>query len=75
MNQSIQKTPSWPGAVTQACNPSYLGGRDQKNCGLRATSAKVHKTPSQAMTGQGSSCVSSQLSGEVQMGETWSGLA
>jgi hypothetical protein len=25
----------WPGTVDQVCNPSYLGGRDQEDHGLR----------------------------------------
>jgi hypothetical protein len=34
--------------VAHACNPSYLGGRDQENCGLKPAPGKlVQETVSQ----------------------------
>jgi hypothetical protein len=32
--------------VAHACNPSYSGGRDQKDCSLKPVGQTVHKTPS-----------------------------
>jgi hypothetical protein len=29
------------GLVTQACNPTYLGGRNWEDCGLRPARAKI----------------------------------
>jgi hypothetical protein len=37
--------------VAQACNPSYLGGRDGEDCGSRPAQTNVQKTPSQPMAG------------------------
>jgi hypothetical protein len=34
-----------PGAVAQAYNPSYLGGWDQEDGGLRTAWQKVHEIP------------------------------
>jgi hypothetical protein len=31
--------------VAHACNPSYLGGRDQKDCGSRPAQAKREQDP------------------------------
>jgi hypothetical protein len=35
-----QKQYRKPGVVAHTCNPSYLGGRDQEDCGLRPAQAK-----------------------------------
>jgi hypothetical protein len=31
--------------MTHACNPSYLGSRDQEDCGMRSAWAKSSKDP------------------------------
>jgi hypothetical protein len=36
-----------PGAVVHICNPSYLGGRDQEDHGLKPAQANSSKTLSQ----------------------------
>jgi hypothetical protein len=34
-----------PGVVAHACNPSYLGGRDQEDCGLKPAQANISMRP------------------------------
>jgi hypothetical protein len=33
---------TWPGTVAHKSNPSYFGGRDQENLGLRSIWAKTY---------------------------------
>jgi hypothetical protein len=42
----IQSLDFQPGAMVQAHNPIYLGGRDLEERGLRPTQQKVCETPS-----------------------------
>jgi hypothetical protein len=51
------------------CDPSYLGGKDRKDCDSKPALAKHHlRSPSQSMAGRGGMCLSSQLLGEAQIG-------
>jgi hypothetical protein len=60
----------WLAAVAHTCNPSYSGGRDQKDAVRGQCRQKVCETPSQSMLGQGAVCLSSQLYQEAQIGES-----
>jgi hypothetical protein len=46
------------GAVAPTCNPSYSGGRDQDNRGLRPVQAKVSETPFQLTAVRGGAYLS-----------------
>jgi hypothetical protein len=56
--------------VAQACNPSYFGGRDQKDHGLRPAEQIVHETLPQPVARQNCMCISSQLQG-LQSRPVW----
>jgi hypothetical protein len=51
------------GAVTQDCNASYSGGRDQEDGGPRLAWAKTFGRSSQPVAGHGGASLSSQLCG------------
>jgi hypothetical protein len=55
------------GKVAQTCNPSSLGGRDQKIAGRGQPKQKVCKNPCQAMSGYSGECLLSQLHEEAQL--------
>jgi hypothetical protein len=42
--------------VAQVYNPSYLGGRDRKDCGSDQPRLRAHKTPTQPMAEHGGVC-------------------
>jgi hypothetical protein len=46
-----------PNMVTQTCNPSFWGGRDQEDHDLRPPGAEVCKTPSQPIPGPSGECL------------------
>jgi hypothetical protein len=67
------KMSAYSGAVAYACNPSYLGSRDGEDQGSRPAVGKMFtRPPSQPMAGCGGTYLSSQLCGEVQIGESLS---
>jgi hypothetical protein len=43
----IRMTESWSDKMAHACNPRYLGGRDQEDPSSKLAGEKVSKTPSQ----------------------------
>jgi hypothetical protein len=51
----------WSGTVVHACNPNYIGGRDQEDCSSEASPGKKLCQP---MTDYGGTHLSSQLPGK-----------
>jgi hypothetical protein len=47
---SLEGNSKAPGPVADACDSSYLGGNDWKDCGWRLDQAKVSKIPSQPIS-------------------------
>jgi hypothetical protein len=57
--------------VSQACNPSYLGGRNHEAHSSRSARAKSSRNPSQPMTRHSVAGLASQLCRETKI-ESWS---
>jgi hypothetical protein len=65
-NNCISKEVEEPDTVAHTCNPSYLGGRNWEDPGLRPAWVKSQLNrpptlPSQPVAGPGGVCLSSQL--------------
>jgi hypothetical protein len=57
--------------IAHTCNPSYLGGWDLKGSASKPPWTKrVHKTPSQPVTGCNGTHLSSQATWEAEIGKT-----
>jgi hypothetical protein len=62
--------------MAQACNPSFLGGREMERITVQGQDGqKVVETPSQVVDGYSGLYLSSPLCGEAQIGGSQSGLA